>query len=609
MELSRLGSVLVAASFAFTAGPAGYARAQTDLPSPVQVVGTATATVKEDQRQTVFALINQGPPQVLNALAVEPSMITLSFETDAPGCPAKPEAGATPVPTKEAIPTGGVGRLRVRACGELKGASQAVSVWGTAGGALATLKVQLGDAEAKPVVAPLESVELNVRAGREMASGTFCLPGTAEGTVGFVRSGTTIGTVVLRRPPTPKVAPCPAPTTQAVLSVSFDGGPGTYVGKIDSNGPAEGGVLSVTVNARRRPITFWFWLLLGMAVATGIGWWARFGRDWGFVDQTAADVRAAVWSAQEDLRAKLADACGPGPHRRWVVVSPKAPRPASLAIDKELAEYASLGHWLRRFVEAPSADRLAAGARVTALRTAAKTYLDTLDVAMVLVEWRRSATKPSSPTVLVVDDALTGDALPASGAIASLKAETDAAHGLVKRFNGLRKEAKAVEAEARRLGESEIADAAAAFVEALWQKTLDDAGVKTLRVTLDGLRQRLEQRAPAKAFTTQDALDILGDAANLNDLLGMPTVGQHYGALVQLTPQEQAAVIRRRNLRVELGIATLGLGVAFLSAYAGLYAPNMAWGTEKDVLAAVTWAASAGGALQVARHLTTRPAV
>lgn len=580
------------------------AHAQTEPASPVQVVGSATATAKVDQLVSVFVLVNQGRPQKLNALAAEPSSITLSFDRDPPACPAKPET----VATGDAVGTGAVSRLHVRACGEMKGATQTISVWGAFGGTLTTVKVQLGEAETKPVVAALETVELNVEAGAKTASGVFCLPGTADGTVGFVRRDTTIGTVVVSRPPNPEgtAASCPAPTTQAGLSTSIDGRPGTYLGKIDSNGPAEGGILAVTVNSRRQPPAFWICLLFGMAMATGIGWWSRFGRDWGFVDQTAADVRAAVWSGQEALQSKLAEAYGSGRHQRWLVVSSSSPRDPVLAIDKELAEYLSSVTGLRRFVEAPSADRLATGARVTVLRTAAKTYLDTIDTAVVLAEWRKSATKTSSPTVIAVDQALCGSALPASGAIAGLKTEADAAFALVKRFNGLANEIRGIEADARRLSKPEVATDAAALLETLWLTTLDDAGVATLRTPLSTLRERLRSAAPASEFATRDALNWLAGAANLDELLGTPGVGQHYGALVDLSPREQAAVIRRRNFGTELVVAAVGLLIASLSAYAALYAPNLAWGTEKDLLAAVTWSATAGGAIQVARHFTSR---
>ena len=403
---------------------------------------------------------------------------------------------------------------------------------------------------------------------------------------------------------TPKGQPdaCPATTSQSKLSVKLDGKPGAYTGKIDSNGSADGGVVSLAVNARAGRKVFWAWLFLGMAIATIIGWWTRSGRDWGFVDQVEADLRAKVWLGQQTILGEL-DHLYTASSAKWVVVTSKGSKESHLAMDNELSEYRGDGSWWRRFTDDPGAERLSGGPLLTTVRTSAKTYLDTLDVAFTLIDWRRTTGAIPSPTRLVVDRALTGGVLPASTAIATLKEDADAAHALVGKFEDLRRSAEDIASDGMRIGRTDVVSAANALVEKLWSADLEDEAVDTkLKTSLAELTKRLGQTDQQSGRTGRRYDQRIMDSV---DWWYVP-VRQIYGALVELDAPERAAAVRRRNVTWELIVAALGLVIAGVSAYAALYAPNLAWGSDTDILAAVTWAATAGAAVQVARHFSTR---
>lgn len=584
-------------------------RAAAQAPDPIlQILGPDSIAVTKDKPEGSFVIVNQGVPQLISAQAAEPPSVTLTFDAEPspiPSCPEKTPPTSTSTQTKRALSTGTTTRLRVRGCGELSGLTQSITLWGAAGGAVTMVKVQLGVSPAKATIAALESIEIDSPANHSTAEGSYCLSGTATGVVGFVRRDTTVRTASLAdAAPAKGIVACPESTTYRRLTVAHDGGAGTYTGKIDTNGAAEGGLVAVTINVRKHWLPFGAAVALGIILATAIGWLTRFGRDWGFVDQAAADVRADVWSGQQDIRQKVRNVYHETPNR-WLVVSSSPPRNPTRAIDKALAMYLSGSEWIRRLVETPGSDRLAGGVKLAELRKTADTYLQAVDLASTLVEWRDKAETTASPTVAAVDRALKGDTPPASVAIETLKSEVDASSKLLGRFRTLQETAETIEIEALAANKPKVAQAARAFVQTLWQSSLSEAGVKDLEAALEKLWKQLPAEAAERANRELD-VGHLSDARNVQELFSGRTLREHILRPLPENPRERAASIRTRNFRMELGIAGLGLIVALLSAYASLYASNRAWGTGKDILAAVTWAITTGAAVQVARHFTTR---
>src|SRR5690606_31168917 len=116
-------------------------------------------------------------------------------------------------------------------------------------------------------------------------------------TVGWLSRNDELRPVTLA--PGPETEGCPAGTSPNTLTASLEAGAGAYTGTLDVNGSADGGAVTLTVNAERHAVVFYALLVAGFLVATVVSWWVRSGREWGFVDETEAEVRHRVWDAQE----------------------------------------------------------------------------------------------------------------------------------------------------------------------------------------------------------------------------------------------------------------------------------------------------------------------
>jgi len=563
----------------------GSAGAQ-PVPPPVQVVAESPVAIEEADQPVRVLVINTGAAQRLFAGAAPEAPLALAFGTEGAECD---NVGRTASTTAD-VPSGATALLAIVGCGELDGSSHEIAVWASGAEGVARVEVKAGTAASRPAVPLPPKIRMDVNDSDTTASKSLCLPKAAGGRVGYVEREGDLHPVEVAAT---EGATCAAEASRSVVTVSSLSGPGAYTGSIDGNGAADGGDIPVVVNLRAPLWLFWLLLGVGIVAATLLSWQTRFGRHWGFISEAEAQIRAEAWSHQE----RILNAGDAPSADRWTVVSDEPPKAPERPLDVALEDYVG-DRKLRRLLKPPLADRLADGAKLKEVLALAAAYKDAVAAGLDLAQWLEvNGDAAAGPTVEAVKSSL-ADPQPRLNPVKRLHDDAISALAVTAEFDRLRRAIAAVRRRARETGDEAAVGRA------------DELGCELARTDLSqddavaALRSKLQEIDGAVDGDGVAGLDLLLRPTETWELAeAMPGV---FWSRQPETPAQALEGVRRRNAWAEIGFGLLGLVIAAVSAYAALYAPNPAWGTELDMLAAVTWAVTAGAAVQVARHFTAR---